>query len=296
MRLGPKTSFLSLAQEDRFKIDRFFIKVHMRVSRPIQTEPSDRGSEIVFHGRHLHRPLLITILLSPIVSLLNGIAVFLYWKPKVVTTGRLDSDYTFEADGSTTVELAYYVMVACVFLHFVLGQVFVVHRGVRILIGQRTYQQRAKEAQSIMTLFILLVIPLFGAHFALNERIRSFARVEEVLDTDATNQKYAASAFVQLTMWGTLGAGVGAGWYWWLYTFSEKLQSGVRRWADLEVAEKRARQRSWHEGLTAKLYHIHGATHVVEQPPQVALMHAPPPDGAAPQHSLLAGVENHDNW
>lgn len=226
------------------------------VSRSCQTIPSSHGSEATFHGHHLHRPLLLLVIWCPIVSLLNGIALYMYWKPKAISTARVEDIYSSilaSSDGATTVDPSYYCFLFVVFLHFIMGHAFVVQRGVRILVGQRTSQQRTAEAQHCVIIFVLLTLPLFITHVAVSERLNiiSPTAASSALSTNALEQEKASVAFVRLVLWGTLLSAVVAGWYWWIFMFSEKLQRGVRNWADNEAHARKSRQHDWHQQLAA---------------------------------------------
>ncbi|CUG88979.1 membrane-associated protein, putative [Bodo saltans] len=217
------------------------------ISRSTQTIPSAHGSEAAFHGHHLHRTLLILVLWSPIVSLLNGVALFLYWKPKALAVARLENN--------NTVDPSYYVFVCALFLHFVISHAFVVQRGVRSMIGQRTYQQRAVEVKHAAMTFVAVTLPLFITHIALSERMKAYAPDEayEVLDTDSKELGKAAVGFTQVVLWGTPASAVLVAWYWWVLTFSEKLQRGVRMFADREAHAQKNRQNEWHHELATAM-------------------------------------------
>jgi hypothetical protein len=218
-----------------------------RVSRSTQTIPSAHGSEASFHGHHLHRTLLILVLWSPIVSLLNGVALFLYWKPKALVVARLENN--------DVVDPSYYFFVLALFLHFIVGHAFVVQRGIRCMIGQRTYQQRSVEVKHVAVTFVAVTLPLFVTHVALSERMKAFAPgdVTAPLSTDAKELGKAAFGFAQVVLWGTLASAVVVAWYWWVFTFSEKLQRGVRMFADCEAHAQKSRQNDWHHELATAM-------------------------------------------
>lgn len=207
--------------------------------------------------------LVLLCLVSPLVSLFNGIVLFFYWKPRMTTLARLGS-HEDDISETTTLDVRYYVFMVLVFMHLVLGNIFVTFFGMRTLLEQSTPLGRQHGVFRHIGVFTALTCPLFAAHYALYQRahvVTPKAGVNTSLESTEIHREVAALALVRAALWGTLLSVLFFLWYMYVVFVSDKLQRGVRRIADERLMEKRRVEQRWQQHLRHAV-----ATSVADRP------------------------------
>lgn len=207
----------------------------------VETTPSRKGSKSRYHVRSLSKRILFPILAMPLLCLLNGIAYYAYWRVE----GIFLSYDGFVVGANSTVSAVtsparpvYYFLVLCNFFYLVLGNVFIVRPGVSLLVAEMMEHHREELANHLLLKFALLTAILGAPHAAVSAlRDSRVPRDDEGRALPVTNS--GEGIFVMLVLGTTWGMVIFSLWLWWTSMWVNKLASGVRRFADRSLAERR---------------------------------------------------------